>query len=126
MPQIKILNNDVFNALSRRNPQKAYGPDRVPNIALKNCASVLTPCLVNLFYLILSTSVFPSCWKYACIQPIPKKGGRSNPSSYHPIALLSCYLLVVTCGVLFKAPHSTPMERSAEPPLCIMSNDSRL
>ncbi len=29
-------------------------------------------------------------WKYAYVQPVPKKGDRSNPSSYRPIALLSC------------------------------------
>ena len=45
MPVIKILHNDVFYALSGLNPQKAYGPDGVPPIVLKNCASVLTPCL---------------------------------------------------------------------------------
>ncbi len=49
-----------------------------------------TPCLVKLFRLCLSTSTFPSCWKYAYIQPVPKKGDRSNPSDYRPIALLSC------------------------------------
>ena len=90
MPVIKILQNDVFYALSGLNPQKAYGPDGVPPIVLKNCASVLSPCLVKLFRLCLSTSTFPSCWKYAFIQPVPKKGDRSNPSNYRPIALLSC------------------------------------
>ncbi len=51
---------------------------------------MLTPCLVKLFCLCLSTHTFPSCWKYAYVQPVPKKGDRSNPSSYRPIALLSC------------------------------------
>ncbi len=90
MPVIKILKNDVFYALSGLNPQKDYGPDGVPPIVLKNCASVLIPCLVKLFRLCLSTSTFPSCWQYAYIQPVPKKGDRSNPSNYRPIALLSC------------------------------------
>ncbi len=91
MPVIKILPNDVFYALSSLNPQKAYGPDGVPPIVLKNCASVLTLCLVKLFRLCLSTCTFPSCWKYAYVQPVPKKGGRSNPSNYRPIVLLSCF-----------------------------------
>ncbi len=51
---------------------------------------MLTHCLVKFFRLILSTSLFPSCRKYAYIQPVPKKGDRSNPSNYRPIALLSC------------------------------------
>ncbi len=51
---------------------------------------MLTLCLVKLFRLCLSTSTFPSCWKYAYVQPAPKKGDRSNPSNYPPIALISC------------------------------------
>ncbi len=90
MPVIKILHNDVFYALSGLNPQKAYGPDGVPPIVLKNCPSVLTLCLVKLFGLCLSTSTFPSCWKLAYVQPVPRKGNRSNPSNYRPVALLSC------------------------------------
>ncbi len=32
----------------------------------------------------------PSCWKYAYIEPVRKKGDRSNPSNSRTIALLSC------------------------------------
>ncbi len=90
MPVITILKSEVFHALSGLNPRKAYGPDGVPPVILKNCAFVLTPCLVKLFRLCLSTSTFPSCWKYAYVQPVPKKGDHSNPSNYRPIALISC------------------------------------
>ena len=72
------------------NPRKAYGPDGVPPIVLQNCASVLAPCLVKLFQLCLSIFTFPSCWKFAYIQPVPEKGDHSNPSNYRPIALISC------------------------------------
>ena len=71
-------------------PSLAYGPDGVPPIVLRKCASVLAPCLVKLFQLCLSTSTFPSCWKFVYIQPVPKQGDRSNPSNYRPIALISC------------------------------------
>ncbi len=91
MPVIKILPNEVFYALSGLNPLRAYGPDGVPPIVLNNCASVMTPCLVKLFRLCLSTSTFPSYWKYAYVQHVPKKGDQSNPSNYPPIALLSCF-----------------------------------
>ena len=53
MPFIKITYNDVFYALSGLDSRKAYGPDGVPPIVLKNCASVLAPCLVK-----FSVSVF--------------------------------------------------------------------
>ncbi len=80
----------TFSMLSGLNPHKAYGPSGVPHTILRNCASVLTPCLVKLVCLCLSTSTFPSCWKYIYIQPVPKKVDCSNPSNYHLIALHNC------------------------------------
>ena len=47
-------------------------------------------CLIKLIHLCLSTSTYPVCWKFAHIQPVPKKGDRSNPSNYPPKALISC------------------------------------
>ena len=44
----------------------------------------------KLFSLCLSTSTYPSSWKFAHIQPIPIKGDRSNPSNYRPTALIFC------------------------------------
>ena len=48
------------------------------------------PCLVKLFQLCLSTSTFPSSWKFPYIHPVLKNGDRSNPSKYGPIVLISC------------------------------------
>ncbi len=35
------------------------------------------------------SSIFLSCRNYAYVQPVPKKGDRSNPSSCRPIVLIS-------------------------------------
>ena len=91
MPKIQILHYDVFHALSGLDSRKAYGVDGVPSIVLKNCAPELAPWLVKFFCLCLSTSTYPSCWKFVHIQPVPKKGDCSNPSNYRPIALISCH-----------------------------------
>ena len=77
MLPIKILRNDLFHA-----PRD--------DIVLRNCASVFAACLIKLFQLCLSTSTFPTSWKFAYIQPVPKKADCSNPSKYRPIALISC------------------------------------
>lgn len=46
---ITILNNDVFHALSGLDIRRAYGPNGLHPIILKNCASVLTSYLVKFF-----------------------------------------------------------------------------
>ena len=46
--------------------------------------------LLGQTFVCLSTSTYPFCWKFAHIQPVLKKGDRSNPSNYRPIALISC------------------------------------
>ena len=89
MPIIQITSKDVHAVLSGLDAKKAHGSDGVPPVVLKNCASELTPCLGKLFRLCLSTNTFPSSWKFALIQPVPKKGDRSLPSNYRPIALTS-------------------------------------
>ena len=89
VPTILIMT--FFPALSGFDSRKAHGPDRVPPVVPKKCASELAPFLVKLFRLCLSTSTYPSCWKFAHIQPVPKKGDRSNPSNYRSIALISCF-----------------------------------
>ena len=61
IPKIKILYQDVFQALSGLDSRKTYGPDGISPVVLKNCASELAHCLVKLFRLCLSTSTYPSC-----------------------------------------------------------------
>ncbi|MPC84653.1 hypothetical protein E2C01_079398 [Portunus trituberculatus] len=83
---ISCLESKFFVMILNR--RKVYGADGVPPIVLKNCVSVLTPCLAKLFQLCQSTSTFPSCWKFAYIQP--EKDDCSNLSNYRPITLVSC------------------------------------
>lgn len=54
----------------------------IPLPVLKNCVSVMTPCLSKLF--LICHRLFPSCWKLALIQPVPKKGNRSQLSPSPP------------------------------------------
>ncbi|KAL7631113.1 UNVERIFIED_CONTAM: hypothetical protein RMT77_018583 [Armadillidium vulgare] len=88
MPKIRISSKYIISALSELNTKKAYGPDGIPPVVLKTCASELAPCLGKLFYLCLSTSTFPSCWKRALIQLVPKKGDPSHPFGNIPILLI--------------------------------------
>ena len=65
---------------------KASGPDGIPPRFLKESADELVPVLCRLFHLILISCTYPSSWKHALAQPVPKKGDHSNPSNYRPVA----------------------------------------
>lgn len=52
----------------------------------KNCISVFTLCLVKLFRLCL-LSIFPTLWKFSCIQSVPKKGDASDLLNWFSVSL---------------------------------------
>lgn len=58
MAVIKILPNDVLIAFFGLYLRKAHNSDGVPSVVLKNCASILTFCLVKLFHLCLPRLFF--------------------------------------------------------------------
>ena len=89
MPSIIISARKVCRVLRFLKTDKASGPDGIPPRFLKEFAEELAPVLCRLFRLILISCTYPSSWKHALVQPVPKKGDRSNPSNYHPIALTS-------------------------------------
>lgn len=55
MPEVIILNNDVFHAHSGIINRKASEPQGVPLIVLTNCVTALISCLVKLFCLWMLT-----------------------------------------------------------------------
>ena len=89
IPSIIISARKVRRVLRSLKTDKASGPDGVPPRFLKEFAGELAPVLCRLFRLILISCTYPSSWKHALVQPVPKKGDRSNPSNYRPIALTS-------------------------------------
>ena len=89
IPSIIISARKVRWVLRSLKTDKASGPDGIPPRFLKEFADELAPVFCRLFRLILISCTYPSSWKHALVQPVPKKGDRSNPSNYRPIALTS-------------------------------------
>ena len=89
IPSIIILARKVRQVLRSSRTDKASGPDGIPPRFLEEFAHELAPVLCCLFRLILISCTYPPFRKHALVQPVPKKGDRSNPSNYHHIALTS-------------------------------------
>ena len=70
---------------------KTPGPDLIPYEFLTHLTHPLQDHLLNIYNLSWLSGEFPTCWKTSTLIPIPKPGKNpTHPSSYRPIALLSC------------------------------------
>ncbi len=79
---------NVFEVLSHLKENKAAGIDGLPPRLLKYCAAGIASSVADLFNRSFAEGHFPTDWKAALIVPIFKKGDRSEPGNYRPIALL--------------------------------------
>ena len=109
LDNIVITEKQVFEKLSKLNPNKAQGPDNIHPRFLKETSKVISKPLAILFNRSLLERHLPSEWKDGNISPIFKKGNKSSPSNYRPVSLTSvvCKLMeTILRDSLIK--HMTP------------------
>ena len=69
---------------------KAFGPDCIPVVVLKNIEPELAYILAELFNKCLKESCFPDCWKVLSVVPVFNNvGERSTAKNYRLVSLLS-------------------------------------
>ena len=91
MPDLNITENGVLKLLEGLNPSKASGPDQVPARVLKECAKPLAPVIADFYQQSIDEARLPYDWKQQYVHPVFKKGSRSDPANYRPVAL-TCIL----------------------------------
>ena len=79
---------EVENLLSRLPNKKSSGLDKLPNIAFKIIANIISKPLSDLINASFIKSTFPDCLKHAKIIPIHKAGAKFLPKNYRSISLL--------------------------------------
>ena len=111
---------------------KAFGPDCIPVVVLKNCEPELSYILAELFNKCLKESCFPDCWKVSSVVPVFKKvGERSTAKNYCPVSLLSVVSKVVNnrivdhlekCGLFSDFQYGFRSSRSTADLLTVVSD----
>ena len=86
--QFRIKKSRVKSVLLSLDVIKSVGDDGVSPRILKSCAQPLCGPLTALFRMICRHTDFPTSWKISRITPVFKKGSRSDPTCYRPIAVL--------------------------------------
>ena len=87
MSDIHITEPGIEKLLRNLNPSKATGPDEIPARVLKECAAALAPVIADLFQQSLDEGAVLNDWKSQNVHPIFKKGTKSDPANYRPVAL---------------------------------------
>ena len=87
---ISITPKMVKKVIMSLDSSKAYGPNCIPVVVLKNCESELSYRPAKLFNKCLKESCFPDCWKVSSLVHVFKNvGERSTAKNYPPVSLLS-------------------------------------
>ena len=97
--KININETKIREVLSKLQTNKACGPDRIGNTALKNLPA-LSKSLMLIFKTALNKGYFPSYWKISEVIPIFKDENRAMIEQYRPISLL-CNVSKVLEKIIF-------------------------
>ena len=136
MRDITITVEGIEKLLMNVKPKKAAGPDNIPSRLLQLIAIELAPALTKLFQLSLDYGEIPNEWKHAFVQPIHKKGNKSEAQNYRPISLtcICCKLLehiirtsitehLENNNILSDTQHGFRKQRSCETQLITITHD---
>ena len=84
-----------FTTTQKLKHSRTTTPDGFSSHTLLNLGSCLSQPLASLFEYFFSYCFIPTEWKHSYINPIPKKGSRTDPANYRPIAITSIFCRIM-------------------------------
>ena len=84
-----VCEEDIINAISEIAADSACGPDGVPAVLLKSCATELAVPIALLWNESFRNGTVPEFYKQTFVSPLFKKGDRAKAANYRPVALTS-------------------------------------
>ena len=93
---IKINDDDILKIITKLDPNKAHGHDKMSIRMIKICSSSICKPLRLIFNHCIDSGIYPCEWKKANVVPIHKKGDKQTLKNYRPASLLPI------CGKIFE------------------------
>ena len=84
-----VDNDEIISFVNQLKPNKACGPNSIPNSILKNNILYLAEPIKIIVNMSFNEGVVPNLMKLADVCPIFKKSDKSKCENYRPISLLS-------------------------------------
>nr|CAD2176174.1 unnamed protein product [Meloidogyne enterolobii] len=78
---------DIINFIKKLPNRNGTSPDNINYKILKITLPSIAPFISEIFRISLDSGILPNIWKESLIIPLFKKGEKSNPENYRPIAL---------------------------------------
>ena len=101
LSSIDIKRKNVQDQMQILNENKAYGPDGLAPIFIKEGGKTMEEVLFGIFSVSLDQGIFPSAWKQANVIPLHKKESMAVVNNYRPVSLL-CVASKVFERIVFK------------------------
>ena len=70
---LKVTEERVQKVLEKINPNRASGPDKIPNWLLKECSYIIALPIMKILNLSFYEQSIPTAWKMADVVPLQKK-----------------------------------------------------
>ena len=82
----------IIKSLTAKN---SYGYDEVSTKLLKISAKYICSLLTHMCNKAITSGTFPERLKYSIINPLYKKGDKTDPSNYRPVSILTSFSKVL-------------------------------
>ena len=93
--------DQVRRCIHKLHPHKARGPDKIPNIVLRNAVELIAPLLHRCLQATLSLKYFPAAWRSWSTIVLQKPGrpDYTTAKAYCPIALYNTMGKVISAAI---------------------------
>jgi hypothetical protein len=87
--------HEITTIIKSLKAKNSFGYDEVSTKVLKISANYICSPITHICNKTISSGIFPERLKYSIIKPLYKKGGKTYPSNYRPISLLTSFSKVL-------------------------------